>query len=149
MYEDCKVYGPYLRRDGRQMICIIYADGRSTTTQYGKYLLECSLNWEIPKGYDVHHKDHNKLNDDLENLEIIEHKEHCKDHATRNISDVQFLCPECGKFFMVDKRQQRQVRYNNIRQGRAGPFCSRTCAGHYGQKIQMIKRRCIDNDIQC
>lgn len=35
---------------------------------------------EIPKGYDVHHKDHNKLNNFVENLCLIEHKKHSLEH---------------------------------------------------------------------
>lgn len=35
-----------------------------------------------PKGYDIHHIDHNKLNDSLENLELLEHGEHTRHHLT-------------------------------------------------------------------
>ena len=36
---------------------------------------------EIPKGYDIHHKDHNKNNNEPENLELLTRKEHLKRHA--------------------------------------------------------------------
>lgn len=34
----------------------------------------------IPKGYDIHHKDHNKNNNEIENLELLLKEEHIKRH---------------------------------------------------------------------
>lgn len=36
---------------------------------------------EIPKGYDVHHKDHNKNNNEIGNLELLSSSEHKKKHG--------------------------------------------------------------------
>ena len=36
---------------------------------------------KIPKGYDVHHIDHNKDNNDISNLKLVTAKEHKKIHA--------------------------------------------------------------------
>lgn len=38
-------------------------------------------NGAIPKGYHVHHKDHNKNNNELSNLELLTIKEHRKRHS--------------------------------------------------------------------
>lgn len=38
-------------------------------------------NGEIPKGYDIHHKDHNKDNNELDNLELITRSQHSKLHC--------------------------------------------------------------------
>lgn len=38
-------------------------------------------NCEIPKGYDIHHKDHDKGNNDIENLQLLKNKEHRKLHG--------------------------------------------------------------------
>lgn len=35
----------------------------------------------IPPGYHVHHKDHNKDNNSIDNLELIEAKQHLSEHA--------------------------------------------------------------------
>ena len=37
-------------------------------------------NGEIPKGYHVHHKDHNKDNNELDNLELLTKQEHTQIH---------------------------------------------------------------------
>lgn len=36
----------------------------------------------IPPGYDVHHLDHNKLNNDIENLRLLTKADHARLHAT-------------------------------------------------------------------
>lgn len=38
-------------------------------------------NCEIPKGYEVHHKDHNKDNNDISNLQLMKKSEHSKLHG--------------------------------------------------------------------
>lgn len=38
-------------------------------------------NCEIPKGYEVHHKDHNKMNNDIGNLQLLPKGEHSKLHG--------------------------------------------------------------------
>lgn len=40
-----------------------------------------SINGEIPKGYHVHHKDENKRNNELDNLELITAHEHLSLHS--------------------------------------------------------------------
>lgn len=40
-----------------------------------------SVNGPKPKGFDIHHKDEDKSNFDLENLELLTHSDHRKVHA--------------------------------------------------------------------
>lgn len=40
----------------------------------------------IPEGYDVHHKNHNREDNRIENLELIKKSEHCKMHSLERIS---------------------------------------------------------------
>lgn len=40
---------------------------------------------EIPDGYDVHHIDHNPLNNSIYNLELIEHNKHMSYHSSKQI----------------------------------------------------------------
>lgn len=39
---------------------------------------------EIPKGYQIHHINHNKLDNRLENLEMISNSDHQKQHSVAN-----------------------------------------------------------------
>lgn len=39
-------------------------------------------NGEIPEGYHIHHKDHDKSNNDISNLELLPSHNHCSLHST-------------------------------------------------------------------
>lgn len=53
------------------------------TYQNSIYLLVWEVfNGPVPEGYCIHHKDHNKLNDRLDNLELMTKAEHAKHHST-------------------------------------------------------------------
>ena len=41
-------------------------------------------NGKIPKGYQIHHKDHNIDNNDISNLECLSSREHLSKHAKEN-----------------------------------------------------------------
>ena len=46
-----------------------------------------NVHGEIPKGYHIHHKDENKGNNDISNLELVSPKEHAKKHWSKERSD--------------------------------------------------------------
>jgi len=64
-----------------------------------EWYLEHHYIWEryhkrkVPKGFNIHHKDFNPLNNNIDNLELMTASEHLKLHYTkRNIgSDGRFL----------------------------------------------------------
>lgn len=68
-------------------------------------------NGEKPKGYDIHHKDFNKGNYDLSNLELLSYSDHQKLHAGwKRIDGVFSLkpCKDCKKLLSLDKFYQRK-----------------------------------------
>lgn len=48
-------------------------------------------NGEIPKGYHIHHKDHNKFNNDISNLELISASEHEKSHYVQKTDEEKAI----------------------------------------------------------
>ena len=65
-------------------------------------------NGEIPGGYDIHHKDHDKTNNQIDNLELVNSGEHRSLHvkmyhrnnpdaARKNLEKVQDKCREWHK----------------------------------------------------
>ena len=109
----------------------------------GKIFLH-RLIWEankgsIPKGHHIHHKDGNKLNNAIENLECLSHAEHLRLHMTENKDKIhawhrskkgrkflgekasklmaerpfkKFNCPKCGKDF--ESQNSHRVKYCGI-----------------------------------
>ena len=45
------------------------------------YVWETETENEIPSGYAIHHKDHNKNNNEIDNLQIVTSSEHAKIHG--------------------------------------------------------------------
>jgi hypothetical protein len=79
-FED-GTYHKWLGKRGYYIICF---EGKRKPEHH--YIWE-KVNGPIPKGYAVHHIDFNKLNNNLENLELLTHSEHSKKHyLQRNIN---------------------------------------------------------------
>lgn len=77
---------------------------------------------EIPQGYVVHHKDGNKLNWDIDNLELISRSEHIKRH--KNIVKRHGIK-------VIARKNEVELTFDSIEQ--AAEFC-----GTYTSGIQRI-----------
>jgi hypothetical protein len=132
-----KVHGPYKRRDGRQIVVVVEDDvnGCATrrTVSYPKWLMELQIGRKLdPNLETVDHIDSNFDNNSLDNLRVVPRAEHSADD-TRRVKLVKFNCGWCKKEF---ERSPRLVR-DKSRKNKAGPFCSRRCAGQYSRKLQL------------
>lgn len=78
-----------------------------------RYLWE-KAHGEIPEGYEIHHKDHNPLNNELDNLELIESEAH-KAYHHRNLTDEQrdFL-----RWNMNEKARPAAIEWHKSEEGR-------------------------------
>lgn len=138
MYEDCKLYGPYLsKEDGRLRIILLYLKtGKKQTISYPKYLMEIHLGRYLEVDETVDHIDGNPLNNDLSNLQIIKRNKHSYRDAYRN-NDIEVSCKMCGKKFII-KGSKLSCR-NRVDRHQSGYFCSKKCTGKYGRMIQLGK----------
>lgn len=68
-----------------------------------------------PKGYDLHHKDENKRNDVIDNLELKRHGEHTTLHCKKECK--KFICVKCGNEFTMSNRYGKRIR----------KYCSKKC----------------------
>jgi HNH endonuclease/MYM-type Zinc finger with FCS sequence motif len=128
-----KVFGPYHRRDGRQIVIILDDDGNRRTVSYPKYLMEQHLGRPLdPNMETVDHIDSNFDNNNLDNLRLVPRDIHSGDD-TRRVKPISFDCSVCGKKF---ERSPRLVR-DKSKKGKSGPFCSRQCAGRYARRLQL------------
>lgn len=61
-----------------------YKRGKSVSIH--RYVWEF-YNGDIPEGFQIHHKDHNRANNALENLELVETTEHCRYHTKKRMKE--------------------------------------------------------------
>ena len=127
-----KIHGPYLRQDGRSIVIIKEDDGVSHTVSYPKHLVQEHIGYELDDNLTIDHWDSNKDNNSLDNLKIIDRREHSA-NDTRRVKLVKFKCAWCKKKF---ERSPRLIR-DKAKKGKSGPFCSRSCAGKYSRNLQL------------
>jgi HNH endonuclease len=131
--DDFKVFGPYKRQDGRQIVIVVENNGKKRTISYPKWLMELQLGRKLdPNLETVDHIDSNFDNNELSNLRLVPRDQHSADD-TRRVKMVKFICAWCDKDF---ERSPRLIR-DKAKKGKAGPFCSRTCAGKYSRMLQL------------
>lgn len=130
--DDFIVYGPYLRNNGRKLVIVIDKNGVKRTVSYPKWLVELHLGRQLSKDETIDHWDSDVNNNDLSNLRVVPRAEHSADD-TRRVKLKTLKCAWCDKEF---ERSPRLLR-DKSRKGKAGPFCSRSCAGKYSRKLQL------------
>lgn len=76
----------------------------------GRQRFEHSLIWEkhhgkIPLGMQIHHKDFNKLNNDIENLQLVTPLEHKRFHSGCRLVNGEWEkpCSVCGEYKKCNK----------------------------------------------
>jgi HNH endonuclease/MYM-type Zinc finger with FCS sequence motif len=135
-YEDNfrSIRGPYSNGNGKRKIVIVEdKDGKKRTVSLPKWLVEKAIGRELdPDMETVDHWDSNIDNNDLSNLRVVPRAEHSADD-TRRVKPAKLECALCKKQF---ERNPKDVR-DKSRRGKAGPFCSRSCAGKYGRMFQL------------
>lgn len=119
-----KVYGPYSRKeDKRKVVVLRMSDGSLTTKSYARFLYEQS-NGEIGDiNLTVDHIDEDVTNDTLDNFQLLTRSDNIIKAGGYPL--YKGFCPQCGNGFT---KRLSDVR-GNIKKGKAGPFCSRYCAG--------------------
>lgn len=100
MYNNKRVYGPYTRKDGRQIV-ILKTPGSFNdhqTISYPKYIVECHLGRYLEPYETVDHIDGNFNNNELSNLRVVTRSEHCRSHVSI-CKQITKACAICGKSF--------------------------------------------------
>ncbi len=135
--KEEKIHGPYLIRNpkstnyGRKQVIIHYEDGSRRTMLLSRHLMEKKLGRRLLPEEHVDHINRDKTDDRIENLQILDSSSHASKDSIR-VGLVEITCVLCKS------KAMKKARYlaHNAKQGKAGPFCSRSCAGKYGRQIQ-------------
>lgn len=130
-----KTYGPYFRPDGRaHMIHYDSATDTRITQSYPRYLMEQHLGRKLLPTEHVDHINNDHTDNRIENFQLLSVAENVrKSHKIEEI--IIFLCPVCGT---ESSKPASKVRHNR-KQGKAGPFCSKKCAGVWSTNKQYNK----------
>jgi len=80
----------------------------------------------------VHHKNQNKKDNRLENLEVLTVTEHVTLH-NREVGRkwLTLKCPSCGVIFDREERQTHRAKHGRY------TCCSRSCRGQFSRSIQL------------
>jgi hypothetical protein len=123
--------GPYAH--GYKMCRVRYGDGTIKMITWHKFLYEQKYG-KLLKNMHVHHKNGDKEDNRLENLEATTMSKHASHHWQRPTPTQIYICPWCGNNF---EREDSVVRHNQYVQNSAGPFCSRSCGASWGREKQL------------
>ena len=138
MEKSKKVYGPYQNNCTRPFVIII-ENGQRRVQSYSRYLMEQKLGYPLDPNIDIHHKDGNPNNNDLNNLELKLHGEHQREHSQKYYDKIA-ECGVCGKKFIWTAESQRKHFSNLSRTDKrySGIIaCSKRCVGIYGRQEQL------------
>ena len=101
--------------------------GARRTILYSKFLMSVHCGRLLGRDEEVDHLDGNRLNDTIENLEVVTRRENlARQAANRTRSMVVLTCPRCQKEFARERRQTHIVKGGN-------PSC---CSRHCGSKVR-------------
>ena len=144
--EVHNVHGPYVNVHGRRTVIVDNGAFRKGMA-YSRYLWIMHHKEIPPDGYVVDHIDNDPTNDVIENLQLLTSKENddkwreyyktIKDQIVKpgrstNVAEVRFVgsmvwfnCPYCGTESAIRRWVYNQ---NQVRGGKAGPYCSKSCS---------------------
>ncbi len=129
-----KLYGPYIGQAGRRHVIWYDTETKKRKTQsYARYLVEQYLGRELLPGEHVDHIDGDRTHDVISNLQVLTQAENNRKAVVeqgRSAKKHQFTCPACGEPGEVLLRSYKR---NQIKLGKSGPYCSKSCAGMAGK----------------
>lgn len=117
---NTKVISVYDAGPGEPYRRVKLSDG--SVVREHRFMMEQKLGRKLDRNELVHHKDGDKTNNNLANLELLGHGDHIREHK-KPAATKTLTCPGCGKKF---KRTLRYIRTKN-KLGQKHFMCGRKC----------------------
>jgi hypothetical protein len=112
---------------------------KRTTNNYvllHRVLMENHLGRILNDNEVVHHINEQKKDNRIENLEVLDFREHIRFHKFQQGKNMVVLkCPSCGEEFEREKRQTHLIKKKNNY-----TCCSKKCSGKLSRQIQLYGR---------
>ena len=90
-----------------------------------RVLMENKIGRNLLTTEHVHHKDENKYNNHIDNLELLTVSDHAKLHRPV-LASINIQC-KCGTYF----EEKPHIVRRKLKKNKTGLYCSRYCAGKY------------------
>ena len=139
LYPDYNISGPSEKKGGRLFVGLYNPITKhKTSMSYPRLLMENHLGRKLVNGEEVHHKDENFLNNNLDNLEIVDELQHKRAHGRARSNGqiakmIQLECPGCGEKF---ERRESWIKSSIRNYGTNQFFCSQGCRSSYNNTIR-------------
>lgn len=99
-----------------------------------RVIIENHLGRILNKNEVVHHKDGNKKNNNIDNLEVLDIVKHSRMHSNKHGHQmVKLKCPWCKKVFDIPRNKSFLVHINKFN----CTCCSPSCRGKFTRFIQL------------
>lgn len=87
--------------------------------------MELAIGRKLKRSETVHHKDEDKRNNWIGNLELKDNAQHVKEHRAEDYlkANIQLRCDTCGKPFFMRKDRHEHM----LKSGHTANYCSRVC----------------------
>ena len=124
--------------NSRKYICLFNSRKDRSLISYARYLMSVHLGRMLEKHEHVDHKDEDKTNDVIDNLQILTQEENNKKRAKHDILQGKVVvlvieCPVCQKEF---RKRQSAIKVATSRNPDVVITCSRSCSA----KLQIKKQ---------
>jgi hypothetical protein len=127
----------YTGKDKRTRATCKDNEGNLHVISYPRLLMEQHLNRKLKPNEDVHHIDGDVTNNDISNLQVLDHVEHEKLHNPAKYYDKEVICDVCGKSFIWTAERQSLYQSDFNRNKNRIITCSKSCSSLYGRYIQL------------
>lgn len=136
LHPNTKVYGPYVSKaDGRSRVVFretrsdgsVIRGGKSFSMSLARAKMTVKEGRILSQQEEVDHRDEDRTNDDIDNLQILDKIKHQYKSAgeafVRTNNNEMVSCPNCGTDFFCDR-----TRFNVAAEKGKTPCCSRSCS---------------------
>ena len=106
-------------KEPRRSVILIGKDMSRRTISYARYLMSVHTGNEIDKNLEVDHVNDNKMDDRIDNFQLLTRYENIK-KSQKKEEIIKRICPICQKEFDFAKRNLKF---------KPNPTCSRRCGG--------------------